>query len=94
MTRQIDNLFPIQEPPDDPLGRPDDLPDPPVQGTELMVIYDFEAESKSELSVSAGHAVILQCPHDRIGCTEWWLVEGQHGTGYVPASFLDYHDHA
>lgn len=56
-----------------------------------MVVYDFEAQDKAELSVWAGHTVILQCPHDRIGCTEWWLVKSQNGTGYVPASFLEYH---
>lgn len=56
-----------------------------------MVMYDFEAQDKAELNVSAGHIVILKCPHDRIGCTEWCLVESQHGIGYVPASFLEYH---
>ena len=64
---------------------------PPELGTELKVVYDFKAQDKAELTVSAGHTVILRCPHDRIGCTEWWLVESQHGTGYVPATFLDYH---
>ena len=29
--------------------------------------------------------------HDRIGCSEWWLVEGLQGTGYIPANFLHYH---
>lgn len=71
-----------------PQEHPD--PQPPALGSELQVVYDFEAQDKAELSVSAGHTVILRCPHDRIGCTEWWLVESQQGTGYVPASFLEY----
>ena len=54
-------------------------------------MYDFEAEDQAERSVVAGETVVLRCPHDRLGCREWWLVEGQHGTGYVPANFLDYH---
>ena len=64
---------------------------PPVLGAELMVVYDFEAQDKAELNVSAGQTVTLRCSHDRIGCREWWLVEAQHGMGYVPASFLEYH---
>ena len=73
------------------LQEPSEMSTAPLLGTELTVLYDFEAQDKAELSVCAGQTVTLRCPSDRIGCPEWWLVECPHGTGYVPANFLDYH---
>ncbi len=74
-----------------------------AEGTELDVLYDFEAQDSAELSVECGEVVVLRCLHDRIGCSEWWLVErggeGQRGgegerggegqLGYVPAAYFD-----
>ena len=59
-------------------------------GSKLEVLFDFEAQDPAELSVMCGEVVVLLCPHDRIGCREWWLVEkGEGGMGYVPSSYLD-----
>ena len=45
-------------------------------------MYNFTAEDRAELSVAAGQKVTLKCPHDRVGCREWWLVDcGQTGGG-------------
>jgi hypothetical protein len=60
----------------------------PSIGTKLRVQFDFLGEDPSELSVSVGQYVSLVCPHDRIGCQEWWLVEAQGKQGYVPATYL------
>ena len=43
------------------------------------------------MSVSAGQVVTLLCPHDRIGCKEWWLVQAGEDKGYVPATYLSEH---
>ncbi len=54
------------------------------------MLYDFEAQDAAELSVVYGEVVVLRCPHDRIGCSEWWLVErGEGHCGYVPAAYFD-----
>ena len=61
----------------------------PPLGSELEVLYDFEAQDKAELSVRAGQVVTLLCAHDRIGCQEWWLVQTSDSKkGYVPATYL------
>lgn len=60
----------------------------PVIGTKLQVLFDFVGQDPAELSVKVGECVVLQCPHDRIGCKEWWLVQHNHTQGYVPASYL------
>lgn len=58
------------------------------EGTELVVLYNFDAQDRAELSVEAGQVVTLICPHDRIGCREWWLVCRGQKKGYVPATYL------
>lgn len=62
----------------------------PVVGTKLQVLFEFVGQDPAELSVKVGECVVLQCPHDRIGCKEWWLVQHNHNhnQGYVPASYL------
>ena len=59
-----------------------------AEGSRLEVLYDFEAQDQAELSVSAGQYISLICPHDRIGCVEWWLVRTTSSQGYVPATYL------
>lgn len=62
----------------------------PPKGTRLQVLFEFVSEDPAELSVSVGQSVELLCGHDRIGCKEWWLVQGQDKKqGYVPATYLD-----
>ena len=65
---------------------------PPI-GTQLTVLYDFIAESSSELTVTNGDHVTLVCPSDGDGCNEWWLVELEcNGTilqGYVPSNYVE-----
>ena len=61
----------------------------PRMGTKLQVLFDFVSEDPSELSVVAGQVVLLVCPHDRIGCSDWWLVQAvDKQQGYVPATYL------
>lgn len=60
----------------------------PAIGTQLRVLYDFEAQDSAELSVLAGQTVQLLCAHDRLGCKEWWLVKDQENQGYVPAAYF------
>ena len=61
----------------------------PLLGSELEVLYDFEAQDRAELSVRAGQIVTPLCAHDRIGCREWWLVQTSDSRkGYVPAAYL------
>ncbi len=65
--------------------------DLPAEGTRLLVLYDFISQDSAELSVCAGEVVVLRCPHDRIGCKEWWLVQLEthlQQQGYVPATYL------
>ena len=59
-------------------------------GSKLTVLFSFEAQDSAELSVHAGQLVFLLCPHDKIGCEEWWLVSDfqQTSQGYVPSSYL------
>lgn len=64
----------------------------PSKGSRLQVLFDFVGQDSAELSVSSGQVVVLVCPHDRIGCKEWWLVqveeEDLNREGYVPAAYL------
>lgn len=61
-------------------------------GTELIALYDFEAESSAELSLQEGDVVSLVCPHDSEGSRDWWLVELSNDRvqqqGYVPYNFF------
>lgn len=68
---------------------PSHSPLPP--DTQLLVVYDFDAESDIEVSVKAGQLVTLLCPYDSDGCEEWWLVSVQSTseTGYVPFNFFE-----
>ena len=54
----------------------------------VQVLYSFDAQGQAELSMTDGQTVTLLCPHDRIGCEEWWLVQAGKARGYVPASYL------
>lgn len=60
----------------------------PEKGARLQVLYSFVGLDPAELSVSVGDSVVLLCPHDKLGCREWWLVQCQDTQGYVPASYL------
>lgn len=68
----------------------------PSEGSQLLVLFDFEGQDDAELSVVTGQVVVLLCAHDRIGCKDWWLVQqqdppspgGKPGFGYVPAGYL------
>ena len=65
-------------------------------GSKLLALFDFEAQTEAELSLSEGEVVILMVPHDKVGSPDWWLVESeqiQHKTGYVPASYLSLLEH-
>lgn len=72
---------------------PDNEVAPPPIGTQLTVLFDFIAESSSELTVTSGDHVTLVCPSDGDGCNEWWLVELEcNGTllqGYVPSNYVE-----
>ena len=64
--------------------------DVPV-GTELIVLYDFKAESSLELSLREGDVVELVCPYDESGSNDWWLVKCNNEEGYVPFNYLQIH---
>lgn len=74
------------------LSPDNEIPLPPI-GTQLTMLYDFIAESSSELTVTSGDHVTLVCPSDGDGCNEWWLVELEcNGTllqGYVPSNYVE-----
>ena len=60
-------------------------------GSKLLALFDFEAQTEAELGLSEGEVVILIVPHDKVGSSDWWLVESEldhHKAGYVPASYL------
>ncbi len=58
----------------------------------LEVLYDFEAENATELSVCEGERVVLLSDVDPQGNKEWCLVMNQHQQqGYVPCNYLSKH---
>ena len=50
--------------------------------------YDFNAEAPTELSVNKDDVVRVIQYHDAFGHSEWWKVEHNGNTGFVPSSFL------
>ena len=60
----------------------------PGEGKLYMVEFNFEAQNAGELSVSEGDLVSVVRHSDSSGNPEWWLVQHNGATGYVPQSFL------
>ena len=56
---------------------------------ELHIVdFRFEAQNAGELSVSEGDLVSVLRNSDTSGNPEWWLIQCNGATGYVPQSFL------
>lgn len=53
-----------------------------------VVEFNFEAQTAGELSVSEGEIVSVLRYSDTRGNPEWWLIQLNGATGYVPQSFL------
>ena len=53
-----------------------------------MVEFSFEAQSAGELSVTEGNLVSVLRYSDTSGNPEWWLIQCNGATGYVPQSYL------
>ena len=53
-----------------------------------MVEFSFEAQSAGELSVTEGNLVSVLRYSDTSGNSEWWLIQCNGATGYVPQSYL------
>ena len=52
--------------------------------------YDFEASNPGELDMIAGDSLKVIQKHDQSDNAEWWLVERNGRTGYVPAAYLSH----
>lgn len=50
--------------------------------------FNFEAQNAGELSVSEGDLVSVLRQSDSSGNPEWWLIQYDGATGYVPESYL------
>lgn len=55
-------------------------------GTQALVLYDFEADTKQELSVQAGSTLELLAGDDGSG---WVRLSSPSGSGLVPASYME-----
>lgn len=55
-------------------------------GTQALVLYDFEADTKQELSVKAGSTLELLSGDDGSG---WVRLSSPSGSGLVPASYVE-----
>lgn len=53
-----------------------------------VVEFNFEAQSEGELSVFEGEIVSVLKYSDTSGNPEWWLIQSNGATGYVPQNFL------
>ena len=60
----------------------------PAEGKLHIVEFKFEAQNAGELSVSEGDLVSVLRHSDTSGNPEWWLIQFNGATGYVPQSFL------
>ena len=60
----------------------------PAEGKLHIVEFKFEAQNAGELSVSEGDLVSVLRHSDTSGNPEWWLIQCDGATGYVPQSFL------
>lgn len=58
------------------------------EGKLHIVDFKFEAQNAGELSVSEGDLVSVLRHSDTSGNPEWWLIQCNGATGYVPQSFL------
>ena len=60
-----------------------------VKKDYYKVSFDFNANSKLELSVKKDEIVCLLVPHDRDGSPQWCLVANSKGKqGYVPHNYI------
>ena len=65
--------------------------DSPKSGSENVTYvakFAFNAEALGELSLKKEDIVRVVQFHDNFGNSEWWNVERDGETGYVPSSFL------
>ena len=53
------------------------------------VLFDFQAENNSEITLKTGTTVKVLRKCDKSGNDEWWLVEHEERKGYIPASYLN-----
>lgn len=60
----------------------------PGEGKLHIVDFKFEAQNAGELSVSEGDLVSVLRHSDTSGNPEWWLIQCNGATGYVPQSYL------
>lgn len=58
------------------------------EGKPYIVEFNFEAQNVGELSVSEGDLVSVLRHSDSSGNPEWWLIQYNGATGYVPESYL------
>ena len=60
----------------------------PGEGKLHVVEFNFEAQNAGELSVFEGEIVSVLRYSDTSGNPEWWLIQRNGATGYVPQNFL------
>ena len=70
------------------MGSPEIVEVTPGEGKLHIVEFNFEAQNAGELSVSEGSLVSVLRHSDTSGNPEWWLIQCNGATGYVPESFL------
>lgn len=66
------------------------MPPPAPSATDewYTVAFDFQAESRTELSVVAGSRCRVLRKNDEQGNPDWWLCECNGQSGYVAAAFI------
>ncbi|XP_066928648.1 dynamin-binding protein-like [Clytia hemisphaerica] len=55
----------------------------------FTVLFDFQAENNSEITLKTGASVKVIRKCDKSGNDEWWLVEHEERKGYILASYLN-----
>ena len=60
----------------------------PGEGKLHVVEFNFEAQNAGELSVFEGEIISVLRYSDTSGNPEWWLIQRNGVTGYVPQNFL------
>lgn len=60
----------------------------PGDGKLHVVEFNFEAQNAGELSVFEGEIISVLRYSDTSGNPEWWLIQRNGATGYVPQNFL------
>lgn len=64
-------------------------PNSAIQCEDLYIAeYTFVKENVAEITVEEGTVVKVIKKHDKESNPEWWLIEADHGRGYVPSSYL------